>query len=412
MTFSLFTGKSAAASWADTANWKGGVAPGITDTALFLNGANSTQTGTFSVNNIMTLGDVALTIQGTVDTLGTGFCTGFMVCDGASATFAPGSTLNDPNGALLAGVDEIGTVVARGTALAATHLTTANATIGKFAGGLGTVTIDHASWSNSTVIFLGGGGGGRLNVIDGGQVYVGGNLAMGMWQGGTGTATLASGGDMTVAGAVSIGGPGTGGSPGTGTLTVNAGSVFDVKNAMNEAAGGKLTLAGGVVSVGDTHAWFTVGAGAVAEGHGVLTTRTGGMFADNGTVAADGGTLRIDGVVVGTGTMQIDAKSTLSLTSAHVMLPALIFAGADATLTLAHGAAVTGLLDGFTFGDQIAMAGIDAATWSSTTGDLTLTSAGTTVDKLHLAGSYAGDIFSVTQSGGIGVIGVHLAPPH
>jgi deoxyribose-phosphate aldolase len=82
----------------------------------------------------------------------------------------------------------------------------------------------------------------------------------------------------------------------------------------------------------------------------------------------------------------------------------LAFIGAGGTLALAHGATVTAPIAGFAIGDIISMAGVDAISFKASTGVLTLSDAGTTVTKLHLAGSFAGDVFGVSQSGGVGVI--------
>jgi hypothetical protein len=44
------------------------------------------------------------------------------------------------------------------------------------------------------------------------------------------------------------------------------------------------------------------------------------------------------------------------------------------------------------------MANVDAVSFNAANGNLTLSDKGLQVDILHLAGSFAGDTFSVTQS--------------
>jgi hypothetical protein len=54
------------------------------------------------------------------------------------------------------------------------------------------------------------------------------------------------------------------------------------------------------------------------------------------------------------------------------------------------------------------MAGVASAAWNPVTDLLTLKSAaGVTVDRLHLGGIATGDLFSVSQQNGLGVIAVH-----
>jgi T5SS/PEP-CTERM-associated repeat protein len=394
----LYTGHGNTSNWADPADWKGGIAPTTTDTALFLGGGAATVTAPVSVQNVMLLGAMSLTFDGAVNISGTGFCTGFMVCDDATATFAPGATLNDPAGALVVGIDDVGTFIATGTAAAPTPLTTANGTIGRFAASAGTVTLNDTTWNCATTVFLGGAGQGALNILNGSQVTLGGNLAAGCDAGSTGALTLASGGDLTVRGSTALG------MAGLATITVDHGSLFTVQNLAMIGPGSTLDLAGGSVAAGLVGGWLSVEAGGQIVGDGLLTTRATGMFEDDGRVEATGGTLQIDGVIKGAGAMQIDANSTLASTGIALMLPQVTFAGAGATLSLSHAEWVTGALAGFTIGDHITMAGIDAATWNAATQTLILSDAGQRVDALHLAGTYDGDVFAVTQANGLGTI--------
>ncbi len=123
---------------------------------------------------------------------------------------------------------------------------------------------------------------------------------------------------------------------------------------------------------------------------------------------ASGGTLAIHGAFGGPGAVDLAAGSTLDLSDAQLALPKISFLGSDSTLILAQGQSFDGApapsIDGFSVGDHIAMTGIDAASFTAGNGKLTLSSGGHVVDTLHLAGSFAGDSFSVQQANGMGVV--------
>jgi hypothetical protein len=64
-------------------------------------------------------------------------------------TFNAGSTLNDLAGSLNIGVHAVGSFIANGTAGRPTVINTADALVGQYARGVGTVTIDNATWNAS-----------------------------------------------------------------------------------------------------------------------------------------------------------------------------------------------------------------------------------------------------------------------
>jgi T5SS/PEP-CTERM-associated repeat protein len=406
MTKITFTGGGTAGDWADPANWKGDVAPGIADNVQILDGASMAVNGTVSVNAIMIINGGTDTFTGAVSTAGVGNCQGFMVCVGSTAVFGPGSSLND-GGVFQIGVGGIGGFIANGTSAAATAIHSHTGTIGKLAAGVGTVTINDASWTTTDSLVVGALGSGTLNVLSGGQVNVGTNLAMGFESGAVGTATLSSGGTVMVDGSASIGGGDKASPLGTGTLTVNAGSTFDVHGGIGVSDGSAVNLDGGTVSAGDQSGSLMVQAGGHITGHGTLTGRTGSWINDSGTIEASGGTLDINASLTGQGAVLIDAGSTVAITGRALLMPRLTFSGADATLSLASAATVNSTISGFTFGDQIEMPGIDRAVWNSHTQTLQLSDAGHLVDTLHLSGSYGSDVFSVAHTGTLGVITLH-----
>jgi len=78
-----------------------------------------------------------------------------------------------------------------------------------------------------------------------------------------------------------------------------------------------------------------------------------------------------------------------------------------ATLELTHGSNVTAAISGFSLGDVIAMANVNAVSFAAATGMLTLSENGVKVDTLHLLGSFTGDTFGVQQTAADAIISLH-----
>jgi hypothetical protein len=112
----------------------------------------------------------------------------------------------------------------------------------------------------------------------------------------------------------------------------------------------------------------------------------------------------VNGNVVGSGAIQIDAGSTAALTGSSLKLASIAFIGSDATLALAHGSNVTAAISGFSIGDMIDMANIDAVSFNAKTGTLTLSDHNAQVETLHFAGNFTGNMFAVHQTATGGVI--------
>ena len=391
-----FSGKGQAGNLLDPKNWVGGVVPGATDSAFITTNVGGPVNGIFSVNNLMLLGTENITFTGTLSTAGVGACQGLMICDGANATFAPGSVLNDGH-VVIVGNDAVGTMLVQGSGATHAVINTVNANIGKHDAGVGTVTIDDGVWNNSTSAVIGDEGSGQLNVIDNGKVTFGGGVDMARDTGSSGVMTIAGGGSVTVDGALCVGASAPK-SFGTGHVSVGAGSSLTVDKVLEVGTGSKLIIAGGTVTGGAVTDCIETRAGGVISGFGTLATRAGGPVQDDGTILASGGSLEVDGNISGTGSVKIAANSDANLTGAKLSLAGIAFIGADATLSLAHGSKVTASISGFSVGDVISMANVDAASFNATTGSLTLSDKGAKVESLNLVGSYAGDTFAVSQS--------------
>ena len=557
-------------NWGDPRNWNGGRVPGMNDNVQILNGASMTVGGPVAVNAIMIVRGGTDTFTGSVTTAGVGNCQGLMICVGSTVVFAPGASLHDGGdaaslnggGVIQVGVGGVGNLIANGSNTLATTITSNNGTIGVRSAGIGTATIDNATWTMNQVLTVGLAGQGTLNLEQQGQVNVGSGLLIGADSGSVGTISVSAGGKLNVNGSALVGGntgsvgilnvasgsevtigaslylakntgasgamtissgsavtvagdagigSGTVTSPlGTGNLTINAGSTFAVGNRISADGGGTIHVAGGAVSAGSIYVgmtgagtlnvdagshinlgqFFTMGfdtgasgtatlfsgstmtvngsaligggntasslgtgnltvegtatfsaqgalsvsngsfvdlaggtvsaaiasgnvtvaAGGQITGYGTLATRAGGFFIDNGKVVANGGTLQLDGKVSGTGSVIINPDSTVAITGTSLLMPTLTFmSGTNETLSLATAATVQSTIGGFAIGDQIEMAGIDKAVWSSAADTLTLSAAGRTISTLHLAGNYTRDVFSLTHTGSLGVITLHTA---
>ena len=257
-------------------------------------------------------------------------------------------------------------------------------------------------------LYVGMTGAGSLNVDAGSHVEISKFFTMGSEPGAAGTATLFSGSTVTVNGSASIGAGNAASPSGTGSLTVDGTSTFTAQGSLSVANGSSIDLAGGTVSAAMASGNVTVEAGGQISGYGTLATRDGGSLIDNGEIVAAGGTLELDAKLTGTGSVIINPDSTVAITGASLLMPTLTFmSGTNETLSLAAAAKVQSTISGFSIGDQIEMAGINSAVWSSTADTLTLGAAGKTVSTLHLAGNYSGDVFSLTHTAGLGVITLH-----
>jgi len=392
----IFTGAGQAGNWSDPMNWAGDRAPVVNGVALIP--VSATLNGSFSIHQLMLLGNEAVTVNGVVNTANTNLCTAFMVCADAVATFTPASTLNDAGG-LIVGNISTGTLIAQGTPAAHATLNSAAGSIGKKSDGIGTVTIDGGHWNNTMYLYVGQDGQGTLNVENHGLVSVGTNLVVGEVAGATGSVTLASGGDITTGGDLKIGDSlYKTANDGTGQVSVGTGSTLSVGGSVQISGNGALSLSGGAVSTNDTTLGVQIAAGATVSGYGTIASTGIGIF-DRGSITASGGTLVLDGVVHGSGAVQIAAGSTLKLTADTIGGVQIAFLGAGASLDLPHGFADDATIHGFGSGDSIVVAGAaDALSWNAHDDVLSVSSAGQVVDTLRFSGSFLSNPFALSQT--------------
>jgi fibronectin-binding autotransporter adhesin len=390
----IFSGLGQVGDWTDPANWEGGVPADFRNIVLIP--VNATLNGAVTVRQLMLLGDETVTVNGTLTTRSDGPCKSFMVCAHAVCMFTPTSTLND-NGGLIVGAISVGTLVAQGGPSGHSTLNTQSAKIGQRAAGVGTVTIDGATWQNASNFYVGEAGQGTLDVLNGGQVSVGTSFVVGDYAGSTGTVALSSGAQLTIGSYMKIGG-GTPQTPGgTGAVSVGARSLVSVGGPLKIASSSALTLAGGTVTVSDATLGVQVWAGASVAGHGTLSSMPGGID-DAGSITAIGGTLVLDGAIRGTGALQIAGDSTLVLNASTLGRESIGFIGSGGMLDLAHGVASSAVISGFGAGDAILMPGVDQIGWNGSDDVLTLSQSGSVVDTLQFSSSFTGDPFMLSQT--------------
>ena len=399
-----FTGAGQVGNWADPMNWAGDVAAKSTSVALIP--TNAVLNGSFSVRQLMMLGQEAVTINGALTTLGIGLCNSFMVCANAVVTFKATSSLDD-HGGLVVGNISTGTVIAQGTALARANIATVSLKLGKAADGVGIVTIDGANWQDSQNAQIGVLGTGTLSVVDGGHLSIGTDLVAGALAGSTGDIVLSNGGTIAVTGHVKIGNSTTAGLAGIGSLSVGAGSLFSAAGGLKITTTGSVILSGGTLSSTVPYASTEVWAKATVTGQGTFSSPAG--IADNGTITASGGTLTVDGAITGKGKLDIAAGSTAVLNATTIGNVAIAFTGSNGTLALSHGVASMARISGFDATDKITMSGVNELDWNGKTDTLTLSENNTVVDRLRFIGAFAADPFILSQPplGGLATISLH-----
>ena len=409
MTTKIFNAQGQPNNWSDTKNWVGGVVPGSADVAL-LNGVGSKEfTGPISVGTIMLLGTSNVAFDGTVNTSGEGFCRGIMVCNGGTMTFNAGSTLNDLAGSLNIGVHAVGSFIANGMAGRSTVINTADALVGQYAQGVGTVTIDDATWNASGTALIGGDGTGSVDVRDGGQINIGGNLSLAGGDTSVGNVTVEAGSTINVTGSAGVGTPQADQTPGgLATFTVNTGGTLNIGHWLFEGSTGSLILNGGAVNLGTSgRGWIVLQSGGAVSGHGTLSS-TSNEFLDNGLIRAQGGTLEIKSNVSGTGVIDIGAHSAAKLDGSAIQTSLIDFTGTNGSLEFQSAARVTSQISNFMAGDKIIFDTlIDSVKWQPSTGSLALSSGGHVVDTLHLGGMATGAMFDLQNSNGSSIITLH-----
>jgi hypothetical protein len=223
---------------------------------------------------------------------------------------------------------------------------------------------------------------GEISVSGSAVLAVAGTMVMGGGELGVGLPTTdlsASAGGTVTAWGLSIGG-------GSGdTITTDPTGVIEIGTA------------GGAVQGA-----LTVDAGATLTGNGTINPY--GNVVNKGTILATGGILTL-GAVSGTGILDIGAGAGLALNAASAAN--IDFAGPGGTLLLADElVSLTGTITGFAQGQAIDIQNDPiTATQATASGNNTILSlyyGSVVVNRLLLAGTYAGQHFVLVPDGGTG----------
>ncbi len=283
--------------------------------------------------------------------------------------------------------------------------------------GVGTATVSSGTWANSGDLVVGLSGTGTLNVTGGSVTNTNGVLG-GFWidsgegeaviVSGVGTATVSSGtwansGDLFV------------GFSGTGTLTVNGGSVTNTFGYIGGGQDGEGNLVScvGTATV-SSGTWASVGLGVGMSGTGTLNVTGGCIISAESALGLNAGSVGTATVSSGTWAnngdlyVGIEGIGTLNLNGGLVTVGGTLSTGTSGTINLNSGGTLqigvggtTGVLDVSTLTNNgtLVFNRSDASNYSGIingTGAVTKQGAGTLT--LDGANSYSG---GTTISGGV-----------
>ena len=218
---------------------------------------------------------------------------------------------------------------------------------------MGTVTVDGSGskWDTNNEIRIGKGGGGVLNITDGGMVVTGGEAVIGMESTGNGTVTV-SGSNSSWANAAEL----QIGNETTGALTISSGGL--VTNVGNASIGTQIGSSGSVAVTDTGSTWNNLadlavggsdtaagGTGSLQIGTGATVSATGSLRVwPSGTMSLSGGVANAGALLNLGGTMTF-SSGTMNLTSTGSDLGTSVIFGdgglTDSVLRLAPGSDAT-----------------------------------------------------------------------
>ena len=234
--------------------------------------------------------------------------------------------------------------------------------------GTGSVTIESGGKVSAATAIIGNASAsnGTLTVDAGGALDVTGAIDLGAQAGATGALTVSGTGASVTAADLDVGGTLTA-SGGAATATIGSGGQVTVTQT-NVWTGGQIQLAGGTLTTDP----IAVAPGGLISGWGVLT----GGLTNDGTITATGGLLDITGPVTNDGTLGeenggvLDVASAVDGSGSAVIQTGTLelggsfaedvsFTAGDAgTLQIDHYALFGGTISGFTVGDTIDLADV------------------------------------------------------
>ncbi len=179
---------------------------------------------------------------------------------------------------------------------------------------------------------------------------------------------------------------------GPGTAQIDG---TDSVSDLEIAAGAILNINGGDIDTDPV----TVDANGNISGYGILT----GSETTNGTITAEGGTLELEGAITGSGTLLVDAGSTLQLDYSVSSTLTVLLAGTAGILDIKDPADFAPVITGYATGNEVDVYGITgqpAPIYSYAAGNTTVTYDNGTA--LMFAGTYGPgsiDIVADTEPG-------------
>ncbi len=385
-------------TFSDPAAWRGGVAPGAGDVALFRG------PGEFGETTAMgngTVGRLALNggISGGAHVYFTGTITALGLAGGASVTIGGFSEADFTSGSQLdaaAVVLSDGTLTATGGAYPGAQIYADSITIGAATNHGGDLRVANGAVLGTTGDVLIGGHGGGSFELDSGFAYIGntndgtGALTLGADTGGFGNLELAGDSFLFEGGLMSVG------VHGTGILSVGAYADAYLYGGLSVGSGSEVAMLGGTVEASA----ITVSAGALVIGSGSFgggLRFTDAALTNNGTIQASAGDLFITAKTVsGHGTFAVGAHADLTVFDGIHGKTTLAFLGPDgylAPFSVGNGTTV----DGFAPGDRLFLADAQSISFNDTTGTLTVTLTNGHTEALHFTGDFSSDTFALNS---------------
>ena len=320
---------------------------------------------------------------------------------GSITVSGEGSLLDTGVASLIVGDDGIGSVAIKsGGEIRSSSASGQAVTVGHYSNG--SVSIDGAGsdWTATGEFTVGYYGTGTVHVMAGASLETGSSdsavgFVLGEQAGGSGAATITGAGStLTNSGEFIIGGAGT------GSLTIADGGDVTTRGSA-DLGNGTIQLDGGTFDAAGT---LTLATGQSLSGHG--TAEAFGII-NAATVQASGGTLNLIGGITGAGTLEIDAGSTLSLSGSASSGQEMKFEAATGRLVLGTPASFHSTIYDFIKGDTIDLSKVIAKSLAYSGHTLTVHESGGAALSLTFSGAYSQSSFGMTADGHGGTLITH-----
>jgi fibronectin-binding autotransporter adhesin len=365
-------------------------------------GSNWTATGEFDVGYYYGTGTVLVAAGASLETGHSNGVAGFVIGNqaegsGTATITGTGSTLTN-SGEFIIGDAGSGTFKISAGGVVSTSLPSGNgidgAVIGEASGSSGIVDVTGAGsrWTIGSDLVIGSAGTGSLTIGSGSTVTA---ARLQMADAGTGSLDV-SGASAKLA----IGGNAQFGNGGSAAVTIaRSGQVSISGNA--ELKNGQMMLAGGELDVAKT---LTLDAGQLLSGYGTVQASS---IINSATVQASAGTLSFIGGVTGSGKLEIEAASTLSLGGRVGSGQETIFEAAAGKLVLTNPTSFAGTIDNFSKGNKIDLSAVVAGSLTYRGQTLTVHESGGAALSLKFSGTYTQCSFGMTSDGHGGTFITH-----